>query len=127
MNPNSQTPGPLNAVSLDREPRIYAPIPSRGNYAVADVHVNDWDQQNPIISRDQAEANARLLAASYTCLDKAGRALGVDAAELAESLDLAALIQAAREVIGELDHDTLGAGTSARVLKLDGLLARLPH
>lgn len=103
MNPNSQTPGPLNAVSLDREPRIYAPIPSRGNYAVADVHVNDWDQQNPIISRDQAEANARLLAASFNAFDKAGRTLGVDAAELAERVDLAALIHAARHALAYLD------------------------
>lgn len=42
-------------------------------------------------------ANARLLAASYTAFDKAARALGLDAATLAEGIDLAALIRAARE------------------------------
>lgn len=42
-------------------------------------------------------ANARLLAASFNAFDKAGRELGIDAATLAEGLDLAAFIRAARE------------------------------
>ncbi len=83
------------------------------------AHVVD-DQHN------QKKANAELLAASYSAFDKAGREMGVDATELAKTLDVAAVIRAAREVIAELDHDTLGAGTSARVLKLNGLLNRLP-
>lgn len=41
----------------------------------------------------EEEANARLLASSYTAFDKAGRELGIDAAELAEKIDLAALIR----------------------------------
>lgn len=43
-------------------------------------------------------ANSRLLAASFTAFDKAGRTLGVDAAELAERIDLAALILASQKL-----------------------------
>lgn len=121
---NTQTPGPIRPSSRDRYIHLFATLP-RGNYAIADANINDWDTQNPIISAEQAEANAALLASSYSAFDKAGRELGIDACELAESLDLAALIRAAKEVVNELDHDTLGAGTSARVLKLDHLLSRL--
>lgn len=39
---------------------------------------------------------AALLAAAYTSYDKAGRELGIDATNLARSLDLAALIRAAK-------------------------------
>lgn len=111
---NQQTPGPLTVNGPFPEQIDYITLnaPSAGLSHV--VRVNTLDVPS-----------ACLLAAAYSAFDKAGRELGIDAAELAESIDLAALILAAREVIGELDHDTLGAGTSARVLKLDGLLARL--
>lgn len=45
-----------------------------------------------------SEANAALLAASYTAFDRAARELGVDAVELAESLDLAAIIGTLRDL-----------------------------
>lgn len=48
---------------------------------------------------EERAANRRLLAASYNAFDTAGRALGVDAAELAEALDLAKLIRIARAVV----------------------------
>jgi hypothetical protein len=37
---------------------------------------------------------------------------------------VAALVKAAREVVAEFDHDALGAGTSARVLRLESLLKK---
>ncbi len=125
MNPiNQQTAGPVEVGERDLYIHLFAPIPGRNRYAIADANIIDWGD-SPIISRDQAIANARLIAAAYSAFDKAGRELGIDATELAGKLDLVALIHAAREVVGELDHDTLGAGTSARVLKLESLLARL--
>lgn len=42
---------------------------------------------------EQAKPIAALLAAAYTSYDKAGRELGIDATELAQSVDLAALIR----------------------------------
>ena len=45
-----------------------------------------------------AEANAALLAASYSSFDKAGRELGVDATKLARFVDIAELIRAALHV-----------------------------
>jgi hypothetical protein len=118
---NTQTPGPLEVASFVNG---HFAIGTRDCEPVAKVLRLPSDNG---IRDPETEANARLLTAGYNAFDKAGRALGVDATELAEAIDLAALVTAAREVIGELDHDTLGAGTSARVLKLDGLLARLPR
>lgn len=43
----------------------------------------------------ESAQNARVMAKGFAMLDKAGRTLGVDAAELGESIDLAALIRAA--------------------------------
>ncbi len=44
---------------------------------------------------DEERAALKLFAASFNAFDKAGRALGVDAAELAQAVDVAALIRAA--------------------------------
>jgi hypothetical protein len=88
---NAQTPGPL-AVARDQfthlEPDLHLTI--FGGFIVARVNrfaASFGDKRD--------EKNAALLAASYTSFDKAARALGVDAVELAQSLDLAALIQKA--------------------------------
>ncbi len=86
---NTQTRGPLDLVPL-----------STGNYAlgntageaIAKVLRLPADE----CARDaETEANARLLAAAFTAFDKAGRELGIDAATLAERIDLAAILRAA--------------------------------
>ncbi len=43
--------------------------------------------------RETQLASRHLLASAYTAFDKAGRALGVDAAQLAEQIDLAACVE----------------------------------
>lgn len=42
--------------------------------------------------------NARLFAAGYTAFDRAGRALGIDAAELAERIDITELVETLRKL-----------------------------
>ncbi len=121
MNPiNLQTTGPIATDAAESGGvRLFSTV-NGANVAFTD-DLNDRDLKGQY----EDAANGRLLAAAYSAFDKAGRELGIDATELAGKLDLVALIHAAREVVGELDHDTLGAGTSARVLKLESLLARL--
>lgn len=110
---NAQTPGPLQAGTSLRIALHIAPLFQFTN------------EPNPYLPRpdtaDEDEANARLLAASYTAYDKAGRELGIDAAELAKSLDLAALIRAAREVVSEPSITTPGIERIARIIN------QLPH
>lgn len=79
---NAQTPG-----------RMIAVFHGNGKWGLGSE-----SRQGVIGSRDpwrghevESDANGRLLAAAYTAFDKAGRALGVDAATLAESIDLAGL------------------------------------
>ncbi len=71
-----------------------------------------------------------LLAASYSAFDKAGRELGVDATELAKTIDLAALIRAARELhlIGEgSEADTMGDDETIETMnRMKHELAKLP-
>lgn len=55
-----------------------------------------------------AKRDARLLASAYTAFDRAGRALGIDAAELAESVDLAGLIQAAHHLLTNAESVSSG-------------------
>lgn len=85
--PNAQTPGPLY-VGTGHAIQTGDPASLSRGRILADLTHSD--------QRDLG-AEARLFAASYTLLDRAGRNLGVDAATLAERLDLAALIRAARE------------------------------
>lgn len=92
MNPiNSQTPGPvrnwLNQDLLGRHPN-----------GIDDLVIAYLANTGLFKATETQRANARLLAAGYTAFDKAGRELGVDAAELAEKLDLTALINAALAV-----------------------------
>lgn len=70
------------------------------------------------------KANARLLAAAYTAFDRAGRTLNVDAAILAESIDVATLVCAARDAIAlmrQLSDEQLAPVQDA----LDGLTVAL--
>lgn len=83
--PNAQTPGPFrfapNGGHLNRARLLGPPHPVDGGDFAALASLT-----NP--------ATARLLASAYTMADKAGRTLGVDAAELCERIDLAELVGA---------------------------------
>jgi hypothetical protein len=106
---NHQTQGPfrnegVELIDVGDVPSVpHAVIRSEGERWVALVEIMDGE----------CEANARLIPAALNAFDKAGRALGVDAAELAERIDLAALITALQAVNarinGEFDHPALAA------------------
>ena len=88
---NNQTPGPaiLDGNRLIAPSgKTICPITRRCNEA------NEWEW-----SSAANEANAALLAAAYSSYDKAGRALGIDACALAQTLDIAALVRAARSLV----------------------------
>ena len=88
---NHQTPGPIVAVKhYLHVPALPSPGYEQGACLASIGNVTN------------REGDARLLAASYTAFDKAGRALGVDAAELAESIDFAELIRAFLLLSGEV-------------------------
>lgn len=100
---NTQTPGPLFVGLTNRIQTAPAPINGR---ILADLTHSDW--------RD-LPAEAALFATSYTAFDKTARELGVDAVELARSLDLAALIHAARLAANAKDEtDAYFAAQEAR-------------
>jgi len=81
---NNQTPGPLEASNgLIWPPTMDAPVGG-----ITREVFDHYQQLTP-----QQEANTALLAAAYTAFDKAGRELGIDAAELARTLDIAAVFQ----------------------------------
>lgn len=87
---NTQTPGPLESdCGLIWPPDMTQPA--------AGVARAAFEFGSGFEPSEQERATARLLAASYNAFDKAGRELGIDAAELAERIDLAALIRAARD------------------------------
>lgn len=128
--PNAQTPGPVRWQGTKGKPtaRAYLSATPDAPEPFAQVLVI-LDGDGP------TEADARLLAASYTMADAAGRALGVDAAALCERLDLAALIRAARHLLddmaatGCLDHyraDLGGMGVGGAVDELRAALSALP-
>ncbi len=86
--PNAQPPGPLLAAG---------PLPvtliirdGRRKRLQCDLHSG---------TAVELSAAGRLIGTAYTSYDKAGRALGIDAADLAGRLDLVALIRAARAVV----------------------------
>ena len=77
---NQQTPGP---VSLDSSETLTAQTKPQRWIATVKAHENHAEQL----------ATGQLLAASYSAFDAAARELGVDAVELAKSLDLASVIR----------------------------------
>lgn len=89
---NAQPPGPLSIVG-DLTPQLRAPLPG-GSRVLANVIARGTDPET------------RLLAAAYTMADRAGRVLGVDAADLCAKLDLAALIKAAQTAVDVLEQGT---------------------
>lgn len=99
---NSQMEGPLNVSSRETDGDLT--IRNSEGFIVAVVN-----QYAAKFKDKRDERNARLLATSYTAFDKAGRALGVDAAELAEQIDLPALILASqnlRAMVGNVLTDS---------------------
>lgn len=96
---NHQTPGPAKAVSnrpeeTDKLDRIK--MPDGHNIAfIPDLELPYREEQ----------ANAKLLAASYTAFDKAGREMGVEAFKLAESINISGMISALELCVKALkDH-----------------------
>ncbi len=91
---NQQTPGPLVAIDT----LLVASVPTDHGTTCAVVAEGVRNDRAWRYACDPASfeniANARLLAAGYTAFDKAGRQLGIDAAELAESIDLVAAFHA---------------------------------
>lgn len=110
---NQQTPGPLAPDVLDgttiRADNGQGSILCRGS---------EW-----FGSSTEGIANARTLAAGFNLLDKTGRELGIDAATLGESVDLGALIVAARDVKAEHVNQSPGDEESP----LDAAIYRLAH
>ena len=103
---NAQTPGPLITDTSHKADREGVTL-WMDDVIIADVVPDQHGQHKP---------NAALLAASYSAFDRAGRELGIDAATLAASLDLAALIRAAREAVTEPSPDTPALIALARLL-----------
>ena len=100
---NTQTPGPL-FVGLNSRIQT-APSPTNGRILADLTHSDQRD----------LPAEAALFAAAYTAFDRAGRELGVGAVELARSIDLAALIHAARPAANAKDEmDSYFASQEAR-------------
>lgn len=128
---NQQTPGPMVTHDLGLPVGVIQVHTANRQTVVATVHYHAGSDNTP----EDAKPNAALLAASYTLLDRAARKLGVDAVELAESIDLAALIRTltacadALDIAFEAEGDTFGvhhndAGDAA--IEACALLSKLP-
>lgn len=90
---NTQTPGPLTTKTLHGFVRGYYVM--HNGLTLATVGAPN-DNGDPV-------ANARLLASAYSAFDRAGRELGIDAAELAERIDLAKLLSTLRNCVNALN------------------------
>ncbi len=118
--PNRQTPGPLQLVGSPRLGfTLHALLPHDMGQSDALATV-----KSPAL--DSTQANARLLAAAYTALDKAGRELGIDAATLAEGIDLAALVRLAHEIRGQCEDGYLREHARWLCVPERAALANLP-
>jgi hypothetical protein len=99
--PNAQTPGPLAATNYtDNGGNEWTVNPQRRDGQAGRILavLNGADS-------DRNALDARLLALAYTAFDKSGRELGVDAAILAERIDLAALIKACHLLVMSNDRN----------------------
>jgi hypothetical protein len=85
---NQHTPGPLE---LEGRGNIW-PADGSSDYPVADCgsHYN-WKFASDLSVKEKA--SAQLLVAAYNQFDRAARALGVDAVELAEKIDLLKILK----------------------------------
>jgi len=100
---NAQTPGPI------------APGQNLPVTASLAPCFNLRGEPNPFLEErcKDEDANARLLRAGFNAFDKAGRELGIDAATLAERIDLAEVIRYA------LDYATLHTAKDGDCGRLD--------
>ena len=117
---NAQTEGPLAYSTYLASHLFYGPA-SRC-YVVMDT------PQPHGMSEEEWNANRRLHLAARNVFDRAGRELGIDAAELAEKLDLVALIRAAidaQESLGRMP-DTEGAYRITCWKQISSVLAPFP-
>lgn len=79
-----------------------------------------------IAPNGDAQRAAPLFVAAYTAFDRAGRTLNVDASELAESVDLAAMLDALTYALGYVESDIENDRESAQALTLrDKIRAQL--
>lgn len=127
---NKQTPGPLYLNGSLICAALNHTRALTENISVTLAEVNGPNRVDLIPER---EANKELLAASYNAFDKAGRELGVDAAELARTIDLAEVIRYAldyaqlhtdahdRKDVGRFDQVQVARHVVARVKKLMGV------
>jgi len=87
---NAQTPGPVR-VGLGHS--LFVPAsPDNPDGMIAAIRYLGGSKVNLA----ETQANAHLLAASFNAFDRAGRALGVDATNLATHIDIAVLIATLR-------------------------------
>lgn len=113
---NQQTQGPVtfDAVSMDGYP-VQVLGGKQGRY------IGEVCTRHLTTDPTQDEANARLLASSYSSFDRAARALNVDAAELAEGIDLAGLIRSLQDMVDaggyviDMIHETADPKSNAPV------------
>ncbi len=113
-NPNRHTPGPLVWAGTEAEPAAYVSL--HGSTL-------DGNETRHVLtcSMEPTAADANLIAAAYTAFDKAARSLGVEAQDMAERLNLAALIRGVQEV---LDAAAVPHGP-ARITRLESAIADL--
>jgi hypothetical protein len=111
---NQQTKGPLHV-------NIYGQSPNRETLDIGPLgHVDG-------IATVKKPEDAALLAASYTAFDAAGRELGIDAAELALSIDLAEVIRYALDyaLLNSERHKANYVGRPDQVQAARGSLAKV--
>jgi hypothetical protein len=84
--PNAQAIGPLEWIGTMGRPRdlVYLRGPTPDGHGTRHM-LTCADGPTP--------PDARLLASAYSAFDRAGRTLGIDAAELAERIDLATVLR----------------------------------
>lgn len=90
---NQQTPGPLHIEPSQATAGETTLLIAPDTFQVCEINSPAWDG-NADFEYPCDPHNARLIAASYTAFDKAGRALEIDATELAGRIDLVAAYHA---------------------------------
>lgn len=112
---NLQTPGPLECVPEKGRGLCSGRgfvLWSRDGYVIAERRPETCDSPH-----EPMEVNAALLTASYNAFDKAGRELGMDATELARTIDVAAMVRVLR-MINDNDIDLSRAIMAAEMIRL---------
>ena len=104
---NAQHPGPFTAHDNGHGTFHIQSVDGGTLFACVSYQTKAFEKMSANdLPLEQAKPIAALLAASYSAFDKAGRELGIDAAKLASSVDLAEIIRYA------LDYSQLHSRTS---------------